>query len=547
MKQILRAYIILIALFYYCDDSMGQANVIEGEAYSVIELQFEGPEQGPRDAPARDIDFWIVVQHESKQIEFKIHGFWDGDGQGGSTGNVFKVRFCPTRPGKWTIQTVHSNHELLNGQKQGTTILAKPSTHPGFWIVDPDSEGQRWYARSDGSHPYIFGNTHYTFLSGYKENNQPSGNDIAADIRGNAEYFKKLRFGLSGDYYPHPTVKPFFDDEGNPTDWGDYSHRPNPAWFHERVDLAVKTAYETDLIADLILAGPDLEESRSTLRARHNHGDPAPFLKYIAARYGSFPNVWICLCNEYEIRKPTYTEEEIARFGVILKNYLPYKTPLSVHSTPNTLWSAAFSGLPEWHDHQIIQKKIRALAPAADVIQKTWENKNRGNPLHKPTINDELSYQGKGDKHSKHDTIESHLGAFLGGGYASTGEKPGNKLGQYFRGKFDPKEHSAAEHLKWLRECIDQNVTFWNMKPDLEIFSNLDDDFRGMAWPNHEYVLGTNHEKTGLIASLPEGEWIVTQFDVIDKTKSILSTNAGGRFEFNSPDSRAVLFLFKKK
>ena len=128
----------------------------------------------------------------------------------------------------------------------------------------------------------------YSFLSGSYVNNQSSGNDIKRDIQGNAEYFRKLRFALHGDRYPNPNVKPYFDDEGNPTDDGDFSVRPNPEWFHSRVDLAVRTAYEEDLIADLILAGPDTEDSRSTLRAG-NDGDPEPYLRYIAAVMAVFP------------------------------------------------------------------------------------------------------------------------------------------------------------------------------------------------------------------------------------------------------------------
>ncbi|MFO7903519.1 MAG: hypothetical protein R6U98_12715 [Pirellulaceae bacterium] len=86
----------------------------------------------------------------------------------------------------------------------------------------------------------------------------------------------------------------------------------------------MQTTYKNDLIADLILAGPDDVASRSTLKARRNGGDPTPYLKYIAARYGSFRNVWICLCNEYEIKNPSSTPAEIARFGEIIRSYLPY-------------------------------------------------------------------------------------------------------------------------------------------------------------------------------------------------------------------------------
>jgi hypothetical protein len=520
--------------------------LVRGSQYCVVEITFEGPRQGPKDVPARDIDFWVRFRHESSSPEYKIHGFWDGDGNAGTSGNVFKVRFCPTETGRWNLVEVYSNRQKLHGQKQGHYVTATASDHPGFWIVDPDSPGRRWYMRCDGSHPYIFGNTHYTFLSGYYTDNKSSGNDIAADITGNAKYFKKLRFSLYGGRYPNPKEKPFYDNNGRLTDWGDYSHRPNPRWFGRRADVAVRTAWEHDLIADLILCGPDAQESRSVLRARHNDGDPTPYLKYIAARYGSYPNVWICLCNEFDIKNPKYSEEEIARFGSIVRKYLPYPTPLSVHTVPRTLWPAKFDQLPPWNDHQIIQKKIRDLPDAADAIQQTWQNAEGKGPRTKPTVNDELSYEGKGDKHTEHDTIESHLGAFLGGGYGTTGEKPGNKLGQYFRGRFNPAEHTSADNLKYLREVINENITFWKMVPDLSIFSSLDRDFRGLAWPGHEYVLGTNKSRRGIVANLPAGNWTVKRYDIIDKKERILGQNARGRFTFDAADSRAVMFHFKR-
>jgi hypothetical protein len=525
--------------------SLQAAEIAKTPLYSVVELTFEGPEQSPKDVPARDIDFWTRFRHESGSLEYKIYGFWDGDGKGGMTGNVFKIRFCPTKSGRWNLIEVHSNNPQLNGQKQGDYVTAVASDHPGFWIVDPDSQGRRWYMRSDGSHQYIFGNTHYTFLSGYQSGNKPSGNNIAEDVAGNAEYFKKLRFSLYGGRYVNPNEKPFFDNDGKLSDSGDNSHRPIPRWFSQRAGLAVQTAWEHDLIADLILCGPDTKESRSVLRAGNNDGDPTPYLKYIAARYGSYPNIWICLCNEFEIKNPKYTEEQIARFGQILRQYLPYPTPLSVHATPRTLWSAKFDDLPDWNDHMIIQKKIRNLPDAADVIQQARQ-KPGGVTRNMPTVNDELSYEGKGDRHTEQDTIEAHLGAFLGGGYGTTGEKPGSKLGQYFKGCFNPAEHTSADNLKYLREVIDSNVTFWKMSPGTGIFSNMHPGFRGLAWPGHEYVLGTNKEHKNIDAKLSDGTWTITRYNIISKKQKVLSKTAHGRFKFDAPKSRAIMFHFRK-
>jgi hypothetical protein len=140
----------------------------------------------------------------------------------------------------------------------------------------------------------------YSFLS-ERDDEGSSGGNIADDIRGNATYFKKVRFSITGDRYPHPQVKPFLDSSGQPTDNGNFSHRPNPAWFHQRVDLAVQTAAEHDLIADLILCGPDTRIPAPP-SGRNHGGDPTPSWD-IAARYGAI-NVWICLCNGSTSRSP---------------------------------------------------------------------------------------------------------------------------------------------------------------------------------------------------------------------------------------------------
>jgi hypothetical protein len=516
----------------------------KGEVYAVVELAFRGPRQGPADAPARDVDFWVRFRHESGAVEYKVHGFWDGDGRGGVSGDVFKVRFSPTKPGRWTLAEVYSNDKQLHAQRQGDYVTARASKLRGFWVVDDESAGRRWYKRSDGSHQYVIGNTLYSFLSGYKDNNQPTGVDVATDVARNAEYFKKLRFSVMGDRYPHPVEKPFFDDAGNLTASGDNSHRPNPRWFLQRTDVAVQTAFRHDLIADLILAGPDTMDGRSTLRAANNNNDPTPYLKYIAARYGAYPHVWLCLSNEYNIRSLTYPVARIAELGKILRRFLPYaETPLSVHPWSAVLWE--FDGTGDWYDHQIIQKKRKTISSAGDFITQVWENKEGGTPRMRPTVNDEMSYQGEGDKHTAEDSIEAALGTFLGGGYSSVGYKPGNKTGHYFWGAFTPEEHTAAPGLKYLRETIDANITFWKMAPGAKIFSGLDAGFRGLAWDGREYALGTN-AACEMTAELPPGEWTVEQFDVIARQGTTLSAKASGRFSFKSPASRAVLFHFKK-
>ena len=515
--------------------------------YDVHEITLSGPTYGPQDNPARDVNIVTNWRHESGQPSYQIYGFWDSNGKGGQSGNVFKVRFCPTKVGKWTLIETKSNKPELHGQREGYSIVCTPSSNKGFWIVDKDSTGGRWYKRNDSSHPYIVGNTMYSFLSEYDDKG-PTGGNIVDDISRNSRYFKKVRFSITGDRYPHPKEKPFLDNSGKPTDNGNFSHRQNPAWFYNRVDLAVREAFNNDLIADLILNGPDTKESRSVLAASENAGDCTPILKYIAARYGSYPNVWICLSNEFDIKNPKYQPKDIVRFGTTIRKFLPYPTPISVHSRSRD-WDKELNARP-WHDHVIIQKKLKKLPIAAD-----WVSRNHYIGGNVPVIDDELAYEGRGDGWSEPDVIESHLGAFLGGGYGTTGHKPASKRGHYFHGNFKASEHKSADNLLWFRRVIDKNITFWKMAPvrgsdtgdtSLGIFQNIDREFRVMEWPGHEYVLGTNKAYKSIRAKLPGGKWHVRRYDIIDKKQKQLSFGATGTFTFDAPDSRAVLFHFKK-
>ncbi|MFO8014119.1 MAG: DUF5060 domain-containing protein [Phycisphaerae bacterium] len=517
----------------------------KGRVFSVVDLAFEGPTCGPKDAPARDVTLAATFRHASGDPAVTVHGFWDGDGRGGGRGNVFKVRFCPTKAGRWTLEAVESSAASLDGQREGAVVDAVPTDHPGFWMPDPETPDGRWYRRSDGSHPYLFGNTHYTFLSRMTRRGPcRDDRDIAADVRANAACFKKLRFGVHGGRYTNPDAKPYVDDAGRPTDDGDFSHRPSPAWFHQRVDAAVAAAYEVDLVADIILSGPDTREARSALRAGASGGDPTPYLRYMAARYGSYPNVWFCLENEWDIKNPKYSAKEVKRAGRILRKHLPYPTPVSIHGRPAD-WDRALNADPPWHDHVILQGKIKRLAKSADFIAR---NVARGGGV--PVVNDELGYQGRGDKFSRDDVIEGHLGAFLGGGYGTTGHKPASKCGHYFWGGFTPDEHTAARHLGWLREIIDARIAFWTMRPVPRAetgFKGLPDSARAMvSRDGREIVLGTREATKEIVAALPPGRWHIVRYDVVAMEETVLAEGADGRFTFAAPDSRAVLFHFKR-
>jgi hypothetical protein len=198
-----------------------------------------------------------------------------------------------------------------------------------------------------------------------------------------------------------------------------------------------------------------------------------------------------------------------------------------------------------------LQNKLKTLYAAADFAVKNYWIGGGSMPL----INDELAYEGEGDGWSEADVIESHLGAFLGASYGSTGYKSGNKEGHYFAGNFKASEHTAADNLAYLRKVIDENITFWYMEPvhysytggnSTSIFRNIKDTFRALQWKDNEYVLGTNQAHQDIEARLPAGKWQVKMFDIVAKKEEVMATETEGKFTFDVPNSRAMLVHFKK-
>lgn len=527
MKKILFAVLCLWGIAA----SLKAAQVGSGAVYSVVELSFTGPNQTPSNAPAKDIDFWVEFQHESGSPTYKIYGFWDGDGNGGTSGSVFKIRFCPTATGKWYLNNVYSNNSLLNNQKEGDYISATASSNKGFWIVDPNSEGNRWFMRSDGSHQYIVGNTHYDFLAA-PNGHETNSTEIRTDIDQNARYFTKLRFQIAATNSKNNTgtLRTFFDASGNQT--FTESDRPNPKYFAERVDAAVKRGLEKDLICDLILGGSDQKLSSEA------------YLKYVVARYGAYPNVWFCLNNEWNEASTASYEKS---WGQKIEALMAYPNPVSTHATRG--WDANLNGT--WCTHSIRQGKLPShlsdMYKCADAIVTDY-NAIGGN---KPGINDENGYDP--NESSEQDVLEGMVGSFAGGGYGSTGHKTGDKAGGYFWGYtsqgWTADNHPSADNLGWMKDIINTNITFWKMKPikpaSGNFFANANANFRALEWTGQQYVLVSDAAQSGISVTLPAGSWSIYQYNIISKSTSTLGTSKTGSFSFSTPSSRACITFFK--
>jgi hypothetical protein len=520
MNRLLAVFLMLfltLTSLVAADVEIGQV-----DQFHVAELSFTGPSMSAADAPITSVDFYVDFTHESGSPTHRIHAFWDSDGSGGPSGNLWKVRFCPTLPGRWYLADVVSDQPLLDQQNEGNYILAAASSHPGFWLVDTDSADGRWYKRSDGTHPYIVGNTHYDFLS-RPNGREASTSSIQADVAASAGYFKKLRFSLFSfrSENASSTVLPFLDSNGNQTNTE--TGVPNPRFFMERVDAAVAEGFEHDLICDLVMAGTIGDQT----------ADEEGFIKYVAARYGAYPNVWFTVGQEWN--EKVAASHQKAK-GELLRSYLAYEMPVSTHGTGD--WNSSLNG--DWHDHVIVQGKHWSSDNAADDIIANFAIGGQ-----KPVVNDEASYDPSDP--STDAVIRSVSGCFAGGGYGTTGHKTASKVGGYFFGHATQNQsitvHPSIDELKFLRESIDQNITFWRMSPvgqaDNSIFSGSPTRARALEWSGNEYVL-VSDQSGSMTAQLPAGSsWTIRRYRVFAKSSELMeSAYTGGQsYSFSTGSS----------
>jgi hypothetical protein len=100
--------------------------------WSKIELAFRGPDSQGRGAPnpfavRLDVDF---IGPSGRQ--YRVPGFYDGDGKRGLDGNVWRVRFSADEVGQWKFKT-SSDHKMLDGKTGRLTVTRTRENAPGFW------------------------------------------------------------------------------------------------------------------------------------------------------------------------------------------------------------------------------------------------------------------------------------------------------------------------------------------------------------------------------------------------------------------------------
>jgi hypothetical protein len=261
------------------------------------------------------------------------------------------------------------------------------------------------FSYSDGTPYFLLGTTLYNWLNRDEALQRQTLDTLSRSP------FTKVRFGLFPKWYifnhEEPAIYPYIETGPQQFDLG----RFNPRFF-QSVEGRLAELEKMGIEADIILFHPYDHLGFGAMDAGHDDA----YIRYVAARFSSFRNVWWTMANEYDLFDPKMSPglkvKNWDRMFQTLEASDPYHHPRGIHNLAD--WYD--HGKP-WITHAIIQDGTghpgRRLLGARAKYGK-------------PTIVDEYGYegdngQGWGDL-SAAEEVSRHWDITMQGGYASHGE-----------------------------------------------------------------------------------------------------------------------------
>lgn len=324
------------------------------EQWDLFELAMEGPSTGN---PFVDVE--LSADFSTEDATLHIDGFYDGEG-------IYRVRFMPTKVGRWRFQT-RSNRDELDG-KTGEVICTPPigSNHGPVRVAHTFH-----FAYADGTPYRQIGTTCYAW------SHQTSDIEEQTLATLKAGPFNKLRMCIFPKWYAYNRAEPpRYPYEGTPPNQWDLT-RFNPAFFRHQ-EMRIAQLLKLGIEADLILFHPYDEGHWGFDRMDAASDDR--YLRYLIARVAAYRNVWWSMANEFDFMKEK-KPADWDRYFHIVEKHDPYNHLRSVHNG-----RLIYDNNKPWVTHASIQNGS-ALADFGRAL--LYRDVYR-----KPVVFDEVKYEG---------------------------------------------------------------------------------------------------------------------------------------------------------
>ena len=383
------------------------------EKWDVFEVTLKGKSEGNPFT-----DYMIKGRFRGEQESLEVEGFYDGNGS-------YQVRFMPSYEGRYTyeiegdFQNGETEQKKLRGEFE--VFAAAGENHGPVRVRDTYYLGYE-----DGTPYYSIGTTCYAWV--HQENRLQE--QTLQTLKETA--FNKIRFCIFPKYYPYnrkePLTYPYVRGEGEGLDprlcemeEEKSAMRREPTetdtafrydYFNvehfKRFDLRIRQLRDMGIEADIILMHPYDRWGMN----RMGRECCELYVRYVAARFSAYRNVWWSLANEYDLIS-TKTVEDWERYAAILCEKDPYQHLRSIHNC-----ARYYDHTRPWVTHCSLQR--------IDIYRSVEYTDRYLRKYQKPVVWDEISYEGNLEigwgNTSPKELVRRFWEAFLRGGHAGHGE-----------------------------------------------------------------------------------------------------------------------------
>jgi len=304
-------------------------NVGDFAKWAPIEIVFEGPLSKGRGDPNPFAVSLDVIFTAPSGTKYTVPGFYDGDGQGGLDGNIWKVRFSADETGRWNYIT-RSDESKLNGLSGKYIITGELKDARGFYrwgrleYTGTAENGIRYLKFRDGPYWLKAGcDDPENFLGNYENYNTTDKRKAAIDYLADR--------GINSFYIMTHNVR---GDDKDVWPWLGRSQALAMAnsGDNARFDIA-KLVQWRELFEYMQIRGvvPYLVLEDDSAWDRYDH---ERYYREMVARFGDLPAL---LFNFNEEHNENYKLAEALEFMRLLEKIDPYDHPRGIHNvnTPN--------------------------------------------------------------------------------------------------------------------------------------------------------------------------------------------------------------------
>jgi len=289
-----------------------------------LEIVFDGPDsQGLGEPNPFGVELDVLFTSPTGR-EFRVPGFYDGDGRGNLDGHVWKVRFSADEIGEWMFAT-SSPDDQLDGHNGQVVVTETPRGALGFWRLGrlesarTREDGIRYLKFRDGSYWLKAGcDDPENFLGSYENYDTPE------ERRAAVEYLAAR--GINSLYIMTHNVD---GDDNDVWPWvGETSEEAKAhGGYDARFDVAKFEAWR-QLFEFMQTQGvvPYLVLEDDSAWKGYDH---ARYYREIVSRFGYLPAV---VFNLGEENNENYELAEGLRLAAQWKRIDPFGHPLAIHN-----------------------------------------------------------------------------------------------------------------------------------------------------------------------------------------------------------------------